>query len=66
MAVPVALGIPLDHATRRFFNPAQNHYDHRALMETVRRIIRSHGTLHRRTYRIREHRRQARPPALLP
>ena len=54
--VPVALGIPLDHATRRFYNPAASYHTRRALMETVRRILRSHGTLHRRSYRIREHR----------
>lgn len=55
---PVALGIPLDHARPRYrIFPCDRGQTTRALMEVHRRLMRSHGTLHRRVFRAREIRR---------
>jgi hypothetical protein len=54
----VALGIPIDHPNARRFlcDGRRNARAGRALAMVIRRIRRSHGTLHRKSYRITEQR----------
>ncbi len=53
---PVALGLPLDHASpRRYFGtPRGSERPRRALAERITLLLRSHATLHRRHWWITE------------